>query len=288
MSKQTTCLAPIVVKKNNRKTSKDYATDIFPCGKCPACVKRRVAGWTFRLLEELKVSQSAMFITLTYSDETIPYSENGLPTLDKTDYQKFMKRFRKRITSYVTKKEDIPKLKYYAAGEYGTQTNRPHYHAIIFNSPQFFIDHPDVLCSIWSNGQIVIDKVTAASIAYVAGYCMKKVEGTPVGIDEGDDRNPEFSLMSKKMGLEYITPAKLKYYKENLEPYLLVEGGQKISMPRYFKDKMFTESERNILNEKALKHLEKNGFNSAKEEYEYKKYQFFKAKLKSKQSRNTI
>lgn len=279
----TTCLTPVVVKNEKRKSSKDFATTIFPCGKCPNCVKRRVQGWTFRLLEEQKVSSSAIFITLTYNDENLPFSENGLPTLDKTDVQKYHKRLRKHIATL-----EKPRLKYYTCGEYGTETFRPHYHSIMFNLPEFYIEFDEVLEDIWSHGQIKVDKVTAASIAYVAGYCMKKVEGNPVGSLDGDDRNPEFSLMSKKMGLDYLTEGKRKYYKEHLNPYLVVEGGQKMAMPRYFKDKLFSESERNTLNEKAIAHLETKGFKSAKEEYEYKKYQFFKAKLKSKQSRNTI
>lgn len=279
-----TCLAPIILKKaKHRKTSKDFATDIFPCGKCPNCIKRRVQGWTFRLLEEQKVSSTSIFLTLTYNDSNLPYSENGLPTLDKTDYQKFMKRLRKHISSL-----EKPNLKYYAAGEYGTQSHRPHYHAIIFNLPKFYTEFAEVIESIWKNGQIKIDLVTPASIAYVAGYCMKKVENEPVGSDPLDDRYPEFSLMSKGMGINYLTDGKRKYYKEHLNPYLVIEGGQKMSMPRYFKDKIYTEEERAILNEKAIEHLEKHAFKSAREEHEYKKYQFFKAKLKSKQSRNTI
>jgi len=45
-------------------------------------------------------------------------------SLSKKDFQLYMRRLR----------FDAGKgLKYYVCGEYGTKSNRPHYHAIIFN-----------------------------------------------------------------------------------------------------------------------------------------------------------
>ena len=72
-------------------------TNIYtlPCGKCPNCYARRISGWSFRLMEEDKVSSSSYFITLTYDNP--PMSENGFMTLKKSDFQKFMKRLRKLI-----------------------------------------------------------------------------------------------------------------------------------------------------------------------------------------------
>jgi len=49
-------------------------------------------------------------------------------TLKKTDIQKFFKRLRK---CHGKKHKSI---KYYAVGEYGGQTLRPHYHIVIFNA----------------------------------------------------------------------------------------------------------------------------------------------------------
>ena len=90
----------------------------FPCGKCPPCMRRRVSGWSFRLVKHGEQSNSALFVTLTYEDEKIPISKNGLQTLDKTDLQKFFKRLRKLTHE---------KISYYAVGEYGDKTQRPRY-----------------------------------------------------------------------------------------------------------------------------------------------------------------
>ena len=93
-----------------------------PCGNCVECLEKKRSEWSFRLQQELKVSDSAYFITLTYSEENLPEE------LSKEHCQKFLKRLRKQNDKYTTKK-----LRYYLAGEYGDKTKRPHYHMIVFN-----------------------------------------------------------------------------------------------------------------------------------------------------------
>ena len=61
-----------------------------------------------------------MFLTLTYNDDNLP-SDVGL---HKDDLQRFFKRLRKAL--------DTKKIRYFACGEYGDTTSRPHYHAIVF------------------------------------------------------------------------------------------------------------------------------------------------------------
>ena len=97
----------------------------FPCGKCPPCLRRRVSGWSFRLVKQGEQACSALFVTLTYDDEKVPKTASGLMTLQKSDLQKFFKRLRKKTHE---------KISYYAVGEYGDKTQRPHYHIILFNA----------------------------------------------------------------------------------------------------------------------------------------------------------
>ena len=93
----------------------------FPCGKCPPCQKRRISGWSFRLTKHGQVSNTSQFVTLTYDESNVTKSENGLQTIRKTDLQKFFKRLRKL---------NHEKISYYAVGEYGDKTQRPHYHLV--------------------------------------------------------------------------------------------------------------------------------------------------------------
>jgi len=213
----------------------------LPCGRCPPCKKRRVDGWVFRLMQEDRVSSSAHFVTLTYDTQHVPISPNGFMTLSKDDFQKYMKRLRKMTTN---------KLKYYVAGEYGSNNLRPHYHAIIFNCPDdsYFYEAWKLGNSYF--GQVVVGDVTGNSVAYTMKYIDKGPNAK--GVLPGwrpfvgrDDRVKEFALMSKGMGANYITDRTKKYHNADLNRnYLTVDGGFKIAMPRYYKERIFDEDTR--------------------------------------------
>lgn len=65
---------------------------LVPCGKCVNCRKVRINDWYIRMLDEAKFFgfENCSFVTLTYNPENLP--EYGL--LQKSDYQKFLKRLR--------------------------------------------------------------------------------------------------------------------------------------------------------------------------------------------------
>lgn len=173
------CLTPYLVKD---KQTKDETP--VPCGRCPECAARRISAWSFRLMQESKNSISAHFITLTYDTKHVPITKNGFPEVRKTDVQKFFKRLRKAQQ----KLGDGPPIKYYLAAEYGGKTKRPHYHAIIFNSSV------ELFQPSWPLGHIHYGEVTGASIGYTLKYISKP---SRVPMHKNDDRQPEFSLMSK-------------------------------------------------------------------------------------------
>lgn len=205
-----------------------------PCGGCVSCRRRRTDAWVFRMLQEEKRSSSAHFITLTYDPDHVPISPNGFMTLDKGEFPRFMKRLRKLCPDSV--------LKYYACGEYGTDNKRPHYHAIIFNVPDV-----DMIFDAWHLGgqpfgRVDVGQVSDKSIAYTVAYASKH-NWHPDHVR--DDRIPEFSLMSKGLGSNYITPAVSAYHKADLSRiFLTKEGGDKIAMPRYYRERIFDEDER--------------------------------------------
>jgi len=211
-----------------------------PCGRCPPCAKRRIDSWVFRLKQHEKVCTSSHFVTLTYSPDFLPISPNGWMTLDKGEFPRYMKRLRKLCPG--------AKLSYYACGEYGTIGKRPHYHAIIFNVPNdtIFFDawHLDGVAI----GKVHVGTVTGDSIA----YCCKYMNSSEFfSFHAGDDRIPEFSLMSKGMGLNYVSDAIKRYHNDDLSRnYLTVDGGHKIALPRYYKSRLYasdTDEDRRML-----------------------------------------
>jgi len=211
-----------------------------PCGKCPYCKQRRVAEWSFRLRKQDEISACSFFVTLTY--ETPPLAPSGYMTLDshlrggrkpselskKRDLQLFFKSLRKSTPR--------TEWRYYAVGEYGSENWRPHYHLIIFSNVYYSKDEALIkLYKAWDKGNIDIGTVTGASVAYTLKYVCKPPR---VPAHKNDDRMKEFSIMSKNLGLNFITPSIQTHYRNNLDTNYVLQDGFKIPMPRYYRDKI--------------------------------------------------
>lgn len=180
------CMTPFIVYQ------KGVGNVQVPCGRCPLCVARRVSAWSFRLKQEEKRSSSAHFVTLTYGIKNAPITSKGFMTIEKTALQLFFKRLRKAHETEAKKHSmECNKIRYYAVGEYGGKTLRPHYHALIFNS------EPGKISAAWNLGHIHYGQVTGASIGYTLKYMCKKGK---IPLHSNDDRIPEFALMSKGLG----------------------------------------------------------------------------------------
>ncbi|AXH76671.1 MAG: replication initiator protein [Microviridae sp.] len=226
------CLRPITIRQKGELVT-------VPCGRCPNCFYNKIAGWTFRLLEEERHSISSQFITLTYDTNHLVCTPYGKASLTKYDLQNFFKRLRKN------KCNRGRNIKYYAVGEYGSQTKRPHYHAIIFNA------HIDSFQSAWTLdkqliGDIHYGDVSHASIGYTLKYLNKK---STIGLIGDDDRHPQFSLSSNGLGLSYLSQNILSYHMADLynRNYLTLPGGQKCPMPRYYYEKIYDGYNRDLL-----------------------------------------
>jgi hypothetical protein len=149
-------------------------------------------------------------------------------SLEKRDVQLFFKRLRKASST---------KIKYYVAGEYGGKTKRPHYHAIIFNAAVNDIE------AAWMLGTVHYGDVSGASVGYTLKYMSKQSQ---IPQHSNDDRKKEFALMSKGLGANYLTLPITDWHKADMENrmYVNVGDGKKAAMPRYYKNKLYTEEER--------------------------------------------
>lgn len=89
--------------------------------------------------------------------------------LSKEDLQKFIKRLRFQISKVFD--EDI---RYFACGEYGPKTFRPHYHVLLyFNEPKLLTKLQELVSSCWQYGTIECEPVRQRNgvASYAAGYC---------------------------------------------------------------------------------------------------------------------
>ena len=140
-------------------TNKYTGKKIFvKCGKCSACLTEKMLHQRSLMVNEY--SGCALFVTLTYSPENVPYVfgedcfgdsfsvfRNGqfvknLPheiyeslvippenfnILFYDDLQKFIKRLQMSC-----RRSSLPFLKYSYVGEYGTRNLRPHFHVLFY------------------------------------------------------------------------------------------------------------------------------------------------------------
>ena len=176
-----------------------------PCGHCLSCRCDYSRDWANRMILELSDHDSALFLTLTYDDAHLPKSPQGIPSLNKRDVQLFLKRLRKSFPHL--------SIRFYLAGEYGSRTNRPHYHAILYGigldsfSDLVFRGYNEIgnpffsspkLASIWGNGFILMSSVTWRTCNYVARYVLKKQAQRD---DSLGVAVPPFNVSSRRPGI---------------------------------------------------------------------------------------
>lgn len=225
----------------------------LPCGQCIGCRLDHSIQWTTRILHESIFHRDNCFLTLTYNDENLPPSQS----ISKREVQLFLKRLRKHLHPR--------KIRYYACGEYGGQTLRPHYHLIVFGY------YPDDLKpfkegsrrgtsktieNLWGLGFIQVGPVDVETAKYTAGYVTKKIKGPKapehylrVHRDTGEIVSvlPEFAVMSRNPGLgaKYMET----YGKQVLDYDYIVTGGVKVKIPRYY-DKIIERYDPRLLEDK--------------------------------------
>lgn len=219
----------LVFKKTDSETG--IAISV-PCGKCIGCKLEHSRQWAMRCMHEKRLHTESAFVTLTYDPKHLP--DGG--TLVKRDLQLFMKRYRKIAGDGV---------RFFACGEYGEKSLRPHYHVLLLNKD--FVDKRPIktgseytlyasklLSQLWTAGSHVIGDVNFESAAYVARYCTKKITGPKAAAHYGG-REPEFLVMSRRPG---IGTGYLEKYKSEIYAHdNVIINGVPSSVPRFYDTK---------------------------------------------------
>ena len=242
---------------------------VLPCGQCLGCRLKRSQEWATRVVHEAQMhdDQNA-FITLTYQE-----APDGLV---KQHFTAFMKKLRKSVYP--------KKIRFFMCGEYGKvypnndysspplphpfsdgreALGRPHYHAIIFghdfgmNDPQkkglevhsvkrgHTLYRCEKLEKLWKHGFVTVGTVTHESAAYVARYCVKKINGEAASEyyirvnEQGIPHKviPEYINMSRRPGIgetwfQKYQPGEFGdvFPRDELE----VTGGKRVPVPKYY------------------------------------------------------
>ncbi len=230
------CYRPIRVnirRKSLYASSGVTDEQIVPCGNCVGCKAERGRQWAVRMMHEARLHASSVFVTLTYDEERITDNASLCPK----HFQGFIKRLRK--TQQTT-------LSFFGCGEYGSRTQRPHYHALLFGVD--FLDRDSgvdpsrplvwwskTLDDVWNFGRTEGGTVTMASASYVAGYIRKKAKAKDFARANpftGELLTPEFARMSLRpaIGKRWIE----KYWADVYPRDFVVVDGIEAKPPRYY------------------------------------------------------
>lgn len=224
------CLHPIRAElppEGGRPTLTPEGNLKLPCGKCHVCISKRAIEWATRARHEMSEHQENSFITLTYAPEHL-----SSDFIVKKDFQKFMKRLRRKTNQ---------KIRYMVSYEYGSQYFRPHMHAILFgynpsnqeyltttNSGSKLFTSPE-MDELWGKGYHSIGEANEATAYYIASYALKGKERTIIHPETGEqvDIRDQMNVSTRPaIGLNYF----LKNYDQ------LTDSGS--ILPRYYQKKL--------------------------------------------------
>ncbi|AXH73928.1 MAG: replication initiator protein [Microviridae sp.] len=217
------CTSPIRVSKG--RSSELFGFLDLPCGYCKSCLLERSRQWSVRIMHEASLWTVNSFVTLTYDDAFVP------DRLDYSHFQGFMRSLRRTRS----------RVRFFMCGEYGSLTNRPHFHACLFNVG--FDDGLPVcvgaagdtvfesaeLSKHWKFGFSSYGELSHRSAAYVARYSLKKSPGSDC-----------FVHMSLKPG---IGRGWLDKFKSDVYPHdRVIVNGKARKPPKYYDNVMYADS----------------------------------------------
>lgn len=173
--------------------------DRIPCHWCFGCRLDRVNMWLDRI-NYARVGHPTAFVTFTYDDNFLIFNNDGIPSLCRDDFSKFIDKLQDRV-----KRSKNPLIetnfKFFAVGEYGHQFRRPHYH-ILFIGIDFFAARR-LFYDTWQYGIIDSLPILDGGIRYVLKYMDEQINGelAKMMYDASGIERP-FTSMSRSLGAD--------------------------------------------------------------------------------------
>lgn len=268
------CLYPKLLKnpkyKPNKKNGgqvpvpKDVRALYVPigCQKCIECRKQKSRDWQVRLLEDVRHNKNGKFVTLTFSNESYTelYKEinprllitvkGEIEEAKKTPYEidnaiatlamrRFLERWRKKHKK---------SLRHWMVTELGHNgTENIHLHGIIWTNEDI-----RQLKDIWKYGYVWIGEdqyskkitnyVNEQTINYITKYVSK--------MDERHKYYNSIVLTSPGIGKAYTSrhdSNNNKFNGKSTKEYYRTREGYKIALPIYYRNKIYTDEEKEQL-----------------------------------------
>lgn len=232
------CLSPIHIpnKSSYIVDGISYSGYDVPCGHCLECQQQKRNEWQTRIAFELSSLYArrgcAVFLTFTYNEAHLPSVELDFGVHGKEVISCFrhsdVLSFLNRLKVEAHKCFGPNSYKYFFTSEYGSNTKRPHYHAIFFLQP--FVDwHKFVeMCRAkWSFGYM-FPKYDKYRNMYVDNDSQPLSHGKPCISSLGG---------CAKYVSKYVTKDLSFYELPSVSQYLSVKGHKdliKTSLPKHW------------------------------------------------------
>ena len=221
------------------------------CGWCEECRKKLANEWRIRLYEEYKENNKAEFVTLSFSPEAIEKLENEIKEKkykgiqgDEIDVNLLASYAIRMYTERWRKKYKKAQRHWFITELGHKNSERIHLHGIIWNTTNTPGDEfkQDII-EKWKYGNVWIGQyVNGKTINYITKYITK--------LDTYHKGYKQKIITSKGIGKGYIQSeqAKRNQFKgpETNTTYKAANG-YVIELPRYYKDKLYTEEEKRQL-----------------------------------------
>ena len=226
------------------------------CGNCIECKKQKARSWQIRLTEEIRTNTNGKFITLTFSNESIKNLINDHKELQNTKGYKLDNSIATKATRLFLerwRKHYKKSLRHWLITELGHNgTENIHLHGIIWTNEQY-----STIAKHWQYGYIWPrpDKhhktyVNEKTINYIIKYVTK--------LDIQHKYYKNIILSSPGIGNTFLNNPNTKRNQFNetktIETYK-TRNGNEIALPIYFRNKLYTDAQREKL---WLQKLDKN------------------------------
>lgn len=219
------------------------------CQSCVECRKQKARNWQVRLLEDLKEHKNGKFITLTFTNESYRDLAKGINKYEGYDLdnqiatlavRKFLERWRK------THKKSLRHWLVTELGHNGTENI--HLHGIIWTDVNL-----EIVQKHWGYGYMwkgnmkkgkLENYVNERTVNYIIKYITK--------IDNDHKLYKSCILTSAGIGSHYTKnlfgdSKRNTYNGTDTKEYYRTRSGHKIALPIYYRNKIYTDEEREKL-----------------------------------------
>ena len=218
--------------------AKDYKI-VVGCGKCFLCKKHYQSNWRLRLTHEYMYGNHDLsrcyFVTLTINET---YYQRALYHSSQL-IREFLEAYRYQVKKRTGKGKSVF---HWIVSERGEERGRLHFHGLLFDCelPKYIIEQ------CWKYGFVAFKQLTLRRCGYVTKYITKGIN--PNACNESIEHVPRV-WCSAGIGKCYTDQPDVRSNHVTPHGYVpfILKSNFVYGMPRYYKQKIFTDEEREIL-----------------------------------------